>query len=159
MGPKNQKILIFSVALLALIVYFAVRISSEDEESRLRKTIYTAAVAVESRDVGRCSRFVAPEYADNYGNNKFMLLSLISGIFKDYEDIKVDIRKINIEIDGVKADAGIGFKCYFKPFNEDKIYYDAAKLNIKFKKENKLWKAVEIEYIGSNEILYIQAVA
>lgn len=159
MRAANQKVFVFGVALIAVIFYFVVRVASENEESRLRKTVYTAAVAVESRDTQRCSKFISDNYKDRYGNNKQTLLDQLSVIFKDYKSIKVDIKKINIEIDASKADVGIGFKSYFNPINEDKIYYDAAKLNVKFIKEDRHWKAIDIEYIGSNEILYLQAVA
>ncbi len=155
----RQIVLILIVCALAVIVYLVVRGLSQDEESRIRKVVYNAVVCVEKEDIGRCSRLISERYEDKAGNTRFIFLKILSQVFDEYESFKIDIKKLDVTVEGSSASADIGFVCYFKQAGKKQLYYDKGKLDVKFEKEGGAWKVTRAEYSGSGEILYLQGVA
>lgn len=156
---RNQGIIILVTICCAVMIYWVVRIMTGDETSRIRRIVYSIVVAVEKSDVSGCASFIAPDYEDRYGNDKKKILEVISNVFEDFRNFQPDIKKLDIEIKGSKARADIGFMVCFKVKDEKQLYYDSGKIAASFKKEDGLWKIVRIEYAGSNELLFINAVA
>ncbi len=158
-GKVNQGVLVVIVAICAVLAYWAIRFATQDEESRLRKLIYSAVVMVEREDIDKCGLLMSPDYQDSYGNNKKEILDLIKKTFRDFHNLKVDIKNIKIEIDGPGAKASIGFMACFKVKDGEQFYYDTGKLGLSFKKQKSLWKIFSIEYVSLNELLFMEAVA
>lgn len=159
MESKKQLFLIFGVAFCAFLVFVSIRIFSENDESRIRKTVYAGILAVEKKDIPRCAHLVSETYKDDYGNDKEHLLKIARDIFKAYEEFRIMIKRLKIEVKGSEGSANIGFTCYFKKPGDKNIYYDSGELKVYFHQENEAWKVSQLEYKGSNELLFLQSVA
>lgn len=160
MESKKQFAIILGAVFCAIVLYAMIRIFSEDDESRVRKTIYAGVLAVERQDILKCGLLLSDDYQDSYGHNKAMVLKFVSEIFKEYKSFKIHIKQLKIEIKESSAEADIAFKCYFKKWGDEKrMYYDTGKLKVHFDKEGRRWKVKKIEYTGANELLFIQSVA
>lgn len=158
-GVTRQGLIVLAVIFGALALYAAVRILSENDEGRVRKVIRTATLGVENEDIARCSSFFSDSYFDAEGHDKAAALKILSDIFRSFRDLKVEIKQLKIKAREGGADAEIGFKCYMKKMGSEQIYYDAGKLRIIFKKEDDRWKARSVEYTGSDQMLFLNAVA
>ncbi|MFH1691311.1 MAG: nuclear transport factor 2 family protein [Candidatus Omnitrophota bacterium] len=155
----RQGIVVVVITVCAVLAYWTIRFALQNEESHLRKLINFAAVIVEEKDSVKCASLIAPNYQDRFANNKEAIMASIKKIFRDFRNFKITIKNIKIKIDGLKATADIGFIVYFKVQEEEQIYYDAAKMIVVFEKQNGSWKVVSLDYTGSNELLFMNAVA
>ncbi|MBI5873925.1 MAG: hypothetical protein HZB36_07315 [Candidatus Omnitrophica bacterium] len=155
----KQGLFIIFVAALAVVIYIIARVASENDESRIRKVVYAGALGVEREDAAKCASLISDSYLDKYGNNKLSFLKLVSELFREYQDFKVDIKQLNVDIKDADAFVDIGFRCYFKKALEAKVYYDDGKLKLNLKKDSGRWKIESVEYLGSNEVLFLQSVA
>ena len=155
----KQGLFILSVVVVAIIVYAGLRVLGENEESRIRKVINTAVLAVEKNDTLRCASLVSGAYEDKYGNSKLTLLRIVQEIFNEYKDFKVVIKQMNIEIKDNASSADVAFTSYFKQAGESQIYYDSGKIKVGLIKEDGRWRIHNLEYLGSQEMLFLQSVA
>jgi len=162
MGRKRQLLFILGVTVVAVAVYGAVRSLSQTEESRIRRAVYAAVAGIEGDDVRRYGRVISLSYSDDGGRNKLSLLRTAQEIFGTFRPLRVEIKQLTITLDEEKkgrAQAVIGFKCYFKHAEDGKIYYEAGRFEADFAKEGREWRIVSLRYIDADEILFIQAVA
>lgn len=161
MDPKKQRAIIFMTILGAFLVYALIRIVTEDDEARIRKVVNAAVLAVEKCDAQKGDLLISDTYSDKYGNDKAALIRLIVNIFKDLREVNVDLKRLKIEVkpEEGKGEADIAFGLYFKKRADEQLYGDKAKLKVYFQKEGKLWKVHEVEYIGADELLFIQTIA
>jgi hypothetical protein len=158
-GATKQGLIVLAVIFGALALYAAVRTLTENDEGRVRKVIYAATLGVENEDIARCSSFFSDSYLDTQGYDKVAVLKILSDIFKSFRDLKVEIKQLKVEIKELEAEANIGFKCYMKKAAGEQVYYDAGKLKVIFKKEDDRWKARSVEYTGSDQMLFLNAIA
>lgn len=156
---KNQRYIVVIVTVCAVLVYWFVRFAIQNEESRLRKFIYSAVVMVENEDMDSCASLISSDYKDSYGNDRKEILILIEKTFRDFCNFKINIKNIKIEIHDSRATANIGFVVYFKVKDEEQFYYDSGKMALSLKKEKRAWEITSMEYTGSNELLFMNAVA
>lgn len=154
----KQGVVVVVISICAILVYWMVRFALQDEESRLRKFIYSAVVIAEEEDFAKCAFLIAPNYQDRFGNNKEEILASIAKVFKDFHNFKITVKSIKIRIDGLKATADIGLIIYFKVQGEERMYYDAAKMIIAFEKQQGFWEVVSLDYTGSKELFFMNAV-
>lgn len=161
MESKKQLLLILGVAFCAVLVYGALRIFVTDDESLIRRVVYSAILNAERQDIPKCGEFVSEGYSDQYGNTKQALLDRVTRILKKFRQFKVVIKQLRIDVKDLKAEANIGFTFYFKKAQalDEKKYYDHGKLKVLFRKETGCWKVYEIGYTGSGELLFLQGVA
>ena len=151
--------IVFIVTLAAAVLYLCVRLLSVDDESRVRKVVYSGVVGFEREDILRCASIISDNYSDQYGNSRAVFIGIIKDIFSDYSDIRVEIKQLQIKAEENDSVADVGFVCYFKKTGQKQIYYDKGKLKIIFKKDDGRWKIYRVDYSGSKDILFIQSVA
>jgi len=162
MDGKRQLLFIFGVAAAAMGIYAAVRFFSQSEELRIQRAIYAAVAGVEQNDPQRYGRIFSLSFRDDVGRNKLVLLKMAEEIFQQFRPLRVEIKQLTItlnEEETGKADAVIGFKCYFKHAADGKLYYEAGRFESGFQKEGREWRIISLRYIDADEILFIQAVA
>lgn len=159
MRRSQQLKFILGVAFLALLFYAGVQLFSENDETRVRRSINLATLALEKQDTAGYSRYISESYLDDYGNNKGALLDVIAAVFKEYKPYKADVKKLIIRVEGSSAEADIGFKCYFKRVGDKQLYYDTGKIKATFHKVGRLWKVIKLEYQGVQDVLFLPAVA
>ena len=161
MESKKQLLLILGVAFCAVFVYGALRIFVADDESLIRRVVYSEVLNAERQNIPKCGEFVSEGYSDQYGNTKQALLDRATRILKRLRQLKVVIKQLRIDVKDFKAEGNIGFTCYFKKAQalDEKKYYDHGKLKVLFRKETGRWKIYEIGYTGSSELLFSQGVA
>lgn len=159
MESKKQLSVILCVALGAILAYALIRSFSENDESRVRRVVYAGLVAFEKADIEKCAPLISGAYEDSFGNNKISVLKFFAKIFKDFKDFKVVVKKLKVKARGAEAGGEAWFTCYFKKIGDEKLYYDSGKIVFGFEKERKSWVVKKIEYIGSNELLFLQSVA
>lgn len=151
--------MVLFVAAFAVGLYFVVRGCGVNEESRVRSAVYAGVVALEKKNAIKCASLISESYQDKYGNDKVSFLKAVTEFFNEYQDLKIDIKQLKIEVRGPQAGAEARFVCYFKNSGDAQVYYDNGKLDLRFQKEEGLWKVRALEYSGSNEILFLQSVA
>lgn len=159
MESKKQFLVILCVALVAIFAYALIRTFSENDESRVRRAVYTGIVAFEKTDARKCAQLISDAYEDTFGNNKAEFLRFLSEIFKDFKDFRIVVKKLKVKVKGTEAGGDVWFTCYFKKIGDEKLYYDSGKIEFDFVKELKDWRVKKIEYSGSNELLFLQSVA
>jgi len=162
MESKKQRLLLLAVFFCAVVLYLAIRFFTENDEARVRRTIYATVLAVEKEDLLKCMSFVSSAYTDSTGHDKTTLARMTAQIFKEFRDFKVDIKKIKIEVQESAADSEISFRLYFKTLDRDQIYYDTGRLKLYFRKEEDgRWRVHSLEYQGAKELemLMLQGVA
>ncbi len=158
-SQKNTRALIFLVAIASVVAYFSVRSCGENDETRIRKVIYTGVLCVEGEDLRRCLPLVSDRYADEYGHSKLVFLKLVKDIFADFRDIKVEVKQLLVRIKADEAEADVAFTCIFRKLEETQLYYDNGKLKVHFRKEDGRWKVDGVAYEGAGEMLFLQSVA
>lgn len=161
MESKKQGLIILVFIVCAVFVYLFIRFVTEDEEARVRRVVYAGVLAVEKEDVLKCMSLVSSAYEDPNGNDKTYLMRIVTQIFKEFREFKVDIKKVKIEIGESGADSEVSFKCYFKKPGQDQIYFDTGRLKLHFQKEEDRWLVRSMEYLGAKELesLFLQGVA
>lgn len=150
---------IFAVIASAILVFWLVNHFSENDQTRIRRVLYAAIYGIEKADAARYSRILSDHYQDDQGNTKRDLLSLAARTFRDFKPFKVEIKRLEIKPDGQKAESEIAYRCLLRKSGEDKIYYDAAKIEAFWEKETSGWKIVRIEYTNSQDMLFLPSVA
>ncbi|QAT16508.1 hypothetical protein BU251_01575 [Candidatus Velamenicoccus archaeovorus] len=157
---KHPGRFIFGVAFLAVIGYALVSFLQENDEAKIRRTVYAAVLGVERNEPARYGRVLSASYKDEYGNDKASVLKIAADAFKDYKPFKVEIKALKTEVQGPEATTQIAYRCLFKKSGgSGQIYYDAGKLIASWRKETSGWKIVKIEYTGSQEMLFLPVVA
>jgi hypothetical protein len=147
------------VAVFAAGLYSVVRGCGVNEESRVRAAVYAGVVALEKKNMLKCASMVSESFRDKHGNDRASLLGGIKVFFNEYQDLKIDVKQLKIEIKGPQADCRARFVCYFKNTGDAQLYYDNGTLDLRFQKEEGLWKVRGLEYSGSNATLFLQSVA
>ena len=159
MSQKRQLVVILGVTLGAILAYTLIRVFSENDESRVRRAVYAGIVLIEKKDIQKCAPLISDGYEDTFGNDKASVLRFLSGIFKDFKDFKVIVKKLKVKANGAEAAGKVWFICYFRQIGDEKLYYDPGKIEFEFVKELKDWRVKKIGYSGSNELLFLQSVA
>ncbi len=158
-SSKKQISLICVIIVLALIFYLALRFIGETGESSIRKAVYAGVIGFERKDISKCSALISEGYSDQYGNSKASLLDIVKEAFEKYNDARVVIKQLQIQLIGETATADIGVVIYFKKVGLPKTYYSKFKLKAGFVKDGKRWILKSVEYSDAKDTLYVQTVA
>ena len=157
---RRQILFILAVAVGAFCLYAAIRVLTEDDPARIRRSIYAAVLGLEKKDRMRYGSILSSQYQDAEGNNKFTLLKFIDDALVDFQPVKCDIKQLTIEMkDKAAADATVGFKFYFKNLRDQKLYYDSGKVLTHFVKEGRFWRIRQLDYLDAKEIYSIHSVS
>lgn len=159
MDNKKQGFFILIICGVAVVLYLAVRLLSFNDEARLRQIVYASALAVEQENILKGASFISESYEDKSKNKKQDIVKIVEGIFKKFDDIKIDIRLKTISLEKEESRVIVLYKCYFKELKRDKKFYDVGKLKVHFVKEDVGWKIKSMEYSGSEEIMFLQGTA
>ena len=81
MNSGHQLKVIVVVSVSALLIYGLIRTLSVDDESRVKKVIYTGALAVEQRNLFRCASLIDESYQDDSGYDKMNVLGFLREFF------------------------------------------------------------------------------
>jgi len=159
MDNRKQGFFILIILGGAFILYLFVRLLSFNDEARLRQIVYASALAVEQKNALKCASFISESYEDKSKNKKQDIKKIAEGIFKKFNDIKVDIRLKIVSLEKRESQVIVLYKCYFKELGRDKKFYDVGKLKVHFIKEDTGWKIKSMEHSGSQEIMFLQGTA
>jgi hypothetical protein len=159
MDNKKQGFFILVILSGALVFYLAVRFLSFNDEARLRQIIYAATLAVEQENILKGASFISESYEDKSKNKKQDIVKIAEGIFKKFDDIKIDIRLKTVGLEKRESQVVVLYKCYFKELKRDKNFSDQGKLKVHFIKENAGWRIKSFEYSGFQEIMLWQGTA
>ena len=96
---------------------------------------------------------------DGYGNDKTAVLKRAEHIFKNYRNIKVEIKKLTIDTEKSPPEVDVAFKCYFRTLKKEQDYYDVGRFKVYFKNDGRGWKIQSMEYEGFQEMLFLHEVA
>ena len=112
--------------------------------------------AIEKEDVLRLSSYLSFDYHDQYGYDRRQLLFLGNQVFKEYQDIALQVKDLKIEVNETDGQAqmqvlGLARKSG-ETQDENQLEYDTIKFKINFKKEKGNWKIIELEFLESEKI-------
>lgn len=160
MTLRHPLVFIFLIVFLALVVYGAVSLATDNDEKRVRRDINAAILGLELNDPVRYGAILAADYADDEGFTRETLLKRLGKIFGTFRPTKVDVKRLKIRIDAPgQAQADIGFKIYFRKEGDQVFYQDSGKVVLSLKKAKAAWQVYHILYTSSDDLWFIQSVA
>ena len=121
-GKINKKNIKYVLAILALLLLpFIISFFIKTDEERIEGVIKAGEKAIEKRDAYGLEHLISSDYYGEYASTKIDLLTLALEHFKYIDSIKIDVEKveINLDVDPVEV------KCYCKIlgfYNLDNIY-------------------------------------
>jgi hypothetical protein len=153
----NKKKIFFFICylILALVLFSAINSAIEGEKGKIRRLIFIGQRAIEKEDLIRLSGYTSFDYQDKYGNDRQRLIFIAQKAFVEYQDISLQIKDLKIELNESEALAqmgvlGLGRRASGAQ-NDNPLEYDRVELKIRFKKEGKQWKVVELDFLESEE--------
>lgn len=132
-------ICVFSIARVTIIII-------EGEKGRLKRTIYKAKRHTERENILGLTGYISREYSDELGNDKQTLLLIAKTFFKEYRNILILIDALEIAIDENDATTNIEATVYWQEKSSENIIYDTLKVKARFKKEERHWRLIELEF-------------
>jgi len=160
MRTVHPLVFIFLVALSAFLFYVGVLALRDNDEARIRRSINAAILGVETHRASMYEDLLSDDYSDEEGLTKSALLARYADFTKDYRPFRVDVKKMLIEVDKDGAAATMVFTCYFHSTQDQKVYYEAGKAVLNLKKTApKTWKVHKLQYISSDDLMFLPAVA
>jgi hypothetical protein len=155
---KVKYIAIIFIISIGLIILPKVKILFEGERGRIKRIIYAAKKATEREDLFKCLSFVSIDYSDRYGNNYRSLMLIGQRVFDIYDNIAIGIRQLSISLDSDTATAEVESTAVAKNVEDKEINIfetETIKFLIYFKKEQKHWKVIELDFLEPRDPLYI----
>lgn len=137
------------------ITYFVVRTIIEGEQGKIKRLVYAAERAVEQEDLIRLSGYLSFDYYDTYGNDKHGIIFIAQRGFKEYQDISIAIKDLEIEVENLRATCEmevVGLARREGQVKTEPLEYDIAKMKIYFKKENGNWKILKLQFLEPEDI-------
>jgi hypothetical protein len=160
MTRRHPLVFIFLVVLLALAVYGAVSLATDNDEKRVRRAVNAAILGLELNDPARYGLILAEDYKDDEGYTREKLLKRLGEIFGKFRPVQVDVKRLKVRIETPdRARADVGFKAYFRKAGDPVLYQDSGKVVLSLKKVNAGWQAYHIVYTSSDDLWFIQSVA
>ncbi len=159
---NKKKIFLFIIFVIsALILSSAIKTIIEGEKGKIKRVIFSAKRAIEKENLIRLSSYVSFDYQDKYGNDRQNILFLGRTVFNEYEDIVLQIKELNLELNGTEALAQVQVLGFARRSDDTQsknpVEYDIIKLNVNFKKEKEGWKVIELEFLEPQKINFIPA--
>ena len=139
------------IAICFFIVFHLLSFVFESEEGRLKRTIYRAKRVVERKNLVRLTSYISIKYDDDYGNDRRSLLLIAKSFFDDYRDILILINSLDMTIGDEDATVSIKATVYWKENNSEQLVYDTTDVTAHFKKKDKQWKLIKLEFLDSEQ--------
>ena len=155
---RTKYIAIIFAIFICLIIFSRVKILFEGERGRIRRIIYAVKTATEKEDLFKCISVISRNYSDKYGNNYRSLMLIVRKIFDTYDNIVIGIRQLSISLDSDTATTEVESTAVAKNVESKEINIfktETIKFLIYFKKEEKGWKVIELEFLEPRNPLAI----
>lgn len=156
MEKRTKYIAIIFIIFISLIILPKIKILLEGEKGRIRRIIYAAKTATEKENLFKCISFISKNYSDKYGNNYRSMMLIGQNMFEIYDNIAIGIRRLNISLDSDTAMAEVGSTAIAKNVESKEINIferETIKFLIYFRKEEKDWKVMKLEFLEPREPL------
>ncbi|MEW6169982.1 MAG: hypothetical protein AB1472_00230 [Candidatus Omnitrophota bacterium] len=149
---ENYKIYIWTiVAALALSIFLPiVKGILEGEKGRVQKFVLQGKRALEKQDILACIGMISDDYKDKYANDKQTLIYLTRETFRYYQELFIQIDKMDIKLEQDKLNASIEIEGIIFGLNkggqkEFILEKEQGKLMLKLIKQDKRWQLLEIK--------------
>jgi len=86
------------VAALLVGAFLTYKILFPSDEERIRRTLYAGKEAIEREDLEGVMKHVSFRYRDGNGFTYLRVKAIFARIFEDFDEIKIHIRKMEVEI-------------------------------------------------------------
>ncbi|NOY40104.1 MAG: hypothetical protein GXO95_07750 [Nitrospirae bacterium] len=144
------------ILLLLLTIPLAIYLLMPSDAKRIRKLVSEGREAAVQKDLSGVMSLVSYNYRDRYGFSYLYLKETLKRIFKDYDSIEIDLKRLRVDLDSEdgKATAKFLLKAVgIKNNNREYILgteevYDSVFLTLK--KERMKWRVVET-YLPTRE--------
>ncbi len=144
------------ILLLLLSMPLAIYLLMPSDAKRIRKIVEEGREAAIQKDLSGVMSPVSYNYKDRYGFSYLYLKETLKRIFKDYDSIEIDLKRLRVDVDSKDGKArakfllkAVGIK------NNDREYilgseevYESVFLTLK--KEHMKWRVVET-YLPTRE--------
>ncbi|MEC4684890.1 MAG: hypothetical protein VST71_04050 [Nitrospirota bacterium] len=144
------------ILLLLLTIPLAIYLLLPSDAKRIRKLVGEGREAAVQKDLSGVMSLVSYNYRDRYGFSYLYLKETLKRIFKDYDSIEIDLKRLRVDVDPEDGKAtakfllkAVGIK------NNDREYilgteevYESVFLTLK--KERMKWRVVET-YLPTRE--------
>jgi hypothetical protein len=143
------------LALAVLIYLVVIKPLLTSDEARIRKGIEKGAQAIEAKDLAKCLRHVSLHYRDEYGLTYVGVRELLGRIFQEFDAFEIglgNLRFLSLE----KEEASVSLDLKVKVSYRGKRGYllgsgeDANRLKMRFVKEGRRWKVIQVEGIEAH---------
>ncbi|HEC98715.1 MAG TPA: hypothetical protein ENI58_11315 [Nitrospirae bacterium] len=144
------------ILLLLLSIPLAIYLLMPSDAKRIRKLVGEGREAAIQKDLSGVMSLVSYNYRDRYGFSYLYLKETLKRIFKDYDSIEIDLKRLRVDVDSKdgKARAKFLLKAVgIKNGNREYILgseevYESVFLTLK--KERMKWRVVET-YLPTRE--------
>ncbi len=144
------------ILLLLLSIPLAIYLLMPSDAKRIRKLVGEGREAAIQKDLSGVMSLVSYNYRDRYGFSYLYLKETLKRIFKDYDSIEIDLKRLRVDVDSKdgKARAKFLLKAVgIKNGNREYILgseevYETVFLTLK--KERMKWRVVET-YLPTRE--------
>ena len=134
---KFLLILILILAAYQAFNYFT------SEERRLNIIINRGKGAIERKDLGKCMRYISPDYSDEYNQTYQSIKEDTREAFKKYDEINIWIRKREIILKENKAEVNLGIIISVESSEIGSIK-GQERFTLYFRKENGHWRIIKV---------------
>ena len=100
---KKKIFLFFCCLILSLSLFSIIKTILAGEEGKIKRIIFSAKGAVEKENLLRLSAYISYDYHDQNGFDRQQILFLGQQLFKEYQDIALQIKDLEIEINKTEA--------------------------------------------------------
>ncbi len=152
MLSRKTAIILFLLLTIPLAIYLLM----PSDAKRIRKLVAEGREAAVQKDLSGVMNLVSYNYRDRYGFSYLYLKETLKRIFKDYDSIEIDLKRLRVDLDSEDGKATAKFLLKAAGIkNNDREYilgteevYESVFLTLK--KERLKWRVVET-YLPTRE--------
>ncbi len=144
---SQRKVTILIILVVGIFVLHKVMYFLQTEKTKIRRTIFSAKKSTEKENLMKCLSFIDYGFSDNYENDRSALAMIGRSVFKQYDDIKISVKELEIAIDDSKAEALVNTAGFGKNVRNNKIEHYTLKFKITFIKKDNRWLVIRIEWL------------
>jgi len=150
---SSNRVPILLITIALIIGVFKIKNALQTEESKIKRVIFAVEAATEREDIMTCMSFLDTRFLDNYGNDRATLGLITQSIFRQYDEIKIAIKNLEINVDETKATVYIEALGLGKYKGTDQLEYNTLKFNVSLEKEEKQWRVIGVEWLEPKGVL------
>lgn len=146
------------IGVIIFILYNLLGNIFSGEEGRVRKFILRGKKAVEQKNIFICSDMISTNYQDKYGNGRQEVLYIAKELFSYYQNILINIEKMDIKLQEAKDKADIEIVALVVGQSKEKtteriLEGERGRFRARLIKEEKGWKLLELEFFEPLRIM------